>query len=66
MFPRHLWKRSEKKTKHVDTLANSIWPLPFHVVNVPSNTHNNPRPPVDLYRTDLSTSSFADQDVDYE
>ena len=45
------------------TVANSIQPLPFPVAKSISNPRNNPRPPVDFYITNLSTSYCADQDV---
>ena len=62
ILPRHLWKISKKKTKHVDTVVNNIQPLPFPITNPISNTHNNQRPQVDIFATNLSTSSRADQD----
>ena len=66
MFLRHLWKISKKKAKHVDTVVNSIQPLNFPVSKTLSDLHNNLIPPVDCYRTNLSTSSREDQDVVYD
>ena len=56
-------KRSTKELKHVDTVVNIIQPLPFPITNSISNTHNNQIPQVDIFATNLSTSSRADQDV---
>ena len=33
-----------KKTKNVDTVVNSIQPLPLTITNALSHTHNNPIP----------------------
>ena len=55
MFPRNLWKKRKKKTKHVDTVVNSIQPLPLLVTKALPNPHNNPIPPVDCYITNLWT-----------
>ena len=63
MFPRHLWKITNKKPKFFDTVVNSVHPLPFPTTNGISNTHNNPRPQVDCFATNLSTFSRAGQDV---
>ena len=63
MFPIHLWKIGKRKPKHVDTVVDSIQTLPFPVEKSLSNPHNNPRPPVDFYRTNLSTFSRADKYV---
>ena len=42
---------------------NIIKPLTLPITNVISNTHNNPRPRVDFFATDLSTSYCPDQVV---
>ena len=63
MFPRYLWKKLRKTPKTVDTNVNSIQSLPLPIANGISNTHINPRPQVDYFATNLSTSSRADQDV---
>ena len=60
MLPRHLQKR---KTKHGDTIVNSIQTLPLPIKNTLSNTHNNPRPQFYCFETNLSTSYRADQDA---
>ena len=36
------------------------------IANKISNTHNNQRPQVDIFATNLSTSSRADQDVVFD
>ena len=50
-----------KKPTNVYTVVNGIQPLPLSIKNTLSNTHNNPRPQVDCFATNLSTSSRADQ-----
>ena len=38
-----------KKPKHVDTVFNSIQPLPLPITDSISNTHKNQRPQVDIF-----------------
>ena len=52
-----------KNPKHVDTVVNSIQPLPFPITNTISNTHTNQIPEVDCFAANLSRSSRADQGV---
>ena len=52
-----------RKTKHVDNVVNCICPFLLKIKNALSNTHNNSRPKVDYFATNLSKSSCADQDV---
>ena len=52
-----------KNPKNVDNVVNSIKPLPLPTAKALLNIHNNPRPPVDCYRNNLTKSSRADQDV---
>ena len=52
-----------RKTKHVDTVVNCIRSFPLTITNALSNTHNNSRPKVGCFATNLSKSSCADQDV---
>ena len=56
-------KKEVKKTKHIDTVVNSIQPLTFPITNTLSNKHSNLIPQVDSFATNLSTSSCADQYV---
>ena len=62
--PKTLVKKKFKNPKLVDTVVNSIQHLTFPIRNALLNTHNNLRPQVDCFATNLSTSSRADQDVD--
>ena len=52
-----------KKPKYVDTVVNSIHPLPLQITNALSNKHKNPRPQVDFFATNLSTYSSEYQYV---
>ena len=68
MFPIHLWKnkkddRTAARTEYLDTVVNSIQPLPLPITNSIYNTQNNKIPQVDIFANNVSTSSFADQDV---
>ena len=66
-FPKTLVKKEViKKTKHIDTVVNSIQPLPLPITNTISNKHNNKGPQVDCFATNLSTSSRAYQDVVFD
>ena len=63
MFPIHLFKnKQDPPPKHFDTVINSIHTSPFPITNTISNTHNNLRPQVDFFATNLSKSSRVDQD----
>ena len=55
-------KGVRKKLRHADTVFNIIQPLPLSIKNTISNTHNNQRPKVFCYATNLSKYSCADQD----
>ena len=59
-------KYVRKKHKHVDTVVNSIQPLPLPITNTVSNTHNNQIAKVDFFATNLSTFSSADQNVVFD
>ena len=59
-------KEVRKKPKHVDTVVNSIQPLPLPITDLISYTHNNQRPQVDPGANNLSTSSCAYQYVVYD
>ena len=63
MLPRRLWKKSKNKPRYVDTVANSIKPLPLPITNTLSKLHNNTRPQVDCFATNLLKSSSVNQDV---
>ena len=52
-----------EKNRHADNVVNSIQPLPFPITYTLSNTHNNQKPQVNCFETNLSTSSREDQDV---
>ena len=56
-------KEARKNPKHVDTVVNSIQPLPLPITNTISNTYNNQRTHVDGFATNLSNSSCADKYV---
>ena len=43
-IPKTLVKKTQKKTKHVDIIFNSIQPLPLPITNAISNTNNNQIP----------------------
>ena len=66
MLPRQFCKIIKKKSKHVNTVVNSIQPLSFPTTNTISNTHNNKIPQVDFFENNLSKSSREDQDIVYD
>ena len=49
--------------KNIDTVVNSIHPLPLPVAKAISNPQNNPRPKVDCYRTNSFKYYCAYQDL---
>ena len=52
-----------KEVLKIHNIVNIIQPLHLPIANKISNTHNNQRPQVDIFATNLSKSSRADQEV---
>ena len=48
MFPKQYCEKQVITNKHVDTVVNSIKPLPSPITKSISNTHNNQRPQVGI------------------
>ena len=66
-FPKTLVKkRSKKKSKHVDNVVKTAKPLPWPITKAISITHNNQRPLVEIFATNLLTSSCAYQYFVYD
>ena len=56
-------KICKKNLKHIDTVFNIIQPLLLPITKTISNTHNNQRPQVDIFATNLSKYSHEYQYV---